>query len=107
MTTEIKQVLDELRDALQDMLGANLVEVRLFGSRARGDAEPDSDVDVMVLVKERSLDLEEQIIGEATEISLEHELLIIPLVWSLESREKNRELNTLIYRNIINEGIIV
>jgi len=105
MTTEIKQALDELRDALQDMLGANLVEVRLFGSRARGDAEPDSDVDVMVFVKESSLDLEEKIVNEAAELSLKYDLVIIPFVWSRERCEKNRELNTLIYRNIMNEGI--
>ncbi len=105
MTNEIKQALSELREALGVLLGDNMIEVRLFGSRARGDAKLDSDVDLMVVVMKSSLDLEEQIIAEATEVSLKYDLFIVPVVWSEERRERNRELNTLIYRNVINEGI--
>jgi len=36
--------------ALQQWLGASLVGVVLFGSRARGDARPDSDTDLLIVV---------------------------------------------------------
>jgi predicted nucleotidyltransferase len=37
--------------ALEQRFGADLVSVVLFGSRARGDAKPGSDIDVLVVVR--------------------------------------------------------
>jgi predicted nucleotidyltransferase len=41
-------VLAKFRAALNDMYGARLERVVLFGSQARGEARPDSDYDVAV-----------------------------------------------------------
>ncbi len=45
-------ILKEFRAALAVMYGARLERVVLFGSRARGDARPDSDYDVAVFLKD-------------------------------------------------------
>ena len=45
-------VLQQLSDALHDMYGVRLERVVLFGSRARGDARPDSDYDVAVFLND-------------------------------------------------------
>lgn len=37
--------------ALERRYGADLVSVVLFGSRARGDAKPESDIDVLIVVR--------------------------------------------------------
>jgi predicted nucleotidyltransferase len=44
-------VLIRFRHALDEMYGNQLDRVVLFGSRARGDARPDSDYDVAVFLK--------------------------------------------------------
>jgi predicted nucleotidyltransferase len=44
-------VLVRFRQALDEMYGSQLDRVVLFGSRARGDAHPDSDYDVAVFVR--------------------------------------------------------
>src|SRR5580704_7509397 len=44
-------VLARFRRALDEMYGDQLERVVLFGSRARGDARPDSDYDVAVFLK--------------------------------------------------------
>jgi predicted nucleotidyltransferase len=44
-------VLARFRQALDEMYGNQLDRVMLFGSRARGDARPDSDYDVAVFLK--------------------------------------------------------
>jgi uncharacterized protein len=44
-------VLRRFRAALTEIYGDRLERVILFGSRARGDARPDSDYDVAVFLK--------------------------------------------------------
>jgi len=45
-----KPVLARFRKALDEMYGGRIDRVVLFGSRARGDARPDSDYDVAVFL---------------------------------------------------------
>jgi predicted nucleotidyltransferase len=52
-TTRIDDpVLIRFRQALTGAYGSKLERVVLFGSRARGDARPDSDYDVAVFIHE-------------------------------------------------------
>ena len=45
-------ILSRFRAALDEIYGARVGRVVLFGSRARGDARPDSDYDVAVFLKD-------------------------------------------------------
>jgi predicted nucleotidyltransferase len=48
---EADPILKRFRAALADIYGDRLERVVLFGSRARGEAGPDSDYDVAVFLK--------------------------------------------------------
>ncbi len=48
--TRENPILAKFRAALAEMYGDRLECVALFGSRARGDAQPDSDYDVAVFL---------------------------------------------------------
>jgi len=52
MAEAIDPVLSRFRAALDETYGQRLERVVLFGSRARGDARPDSDYDIAVFLKE-------------------------------------------------------
>jgi predicted nucleotidyltransferase len=43
-------ILVRVRHALNEMYGAQIERIVLFGSRARGDAQPDSDYDLAVFL---------------------------------------------------------
>jgi uncharacterized protein len=48
----VQRLLGTLRAALDEVYGNNLVAIRLFGSYARRQATPDSDVDVLLVLRE-------------------------------------------------------
>jgi len=54
MATANPIVLSKFRAALNELYGDRIERVILFGSRARGDALPDSDYDVAVFLKDLS-----------------------------------------------------
>ena len=51
MSRKVRSVLNKLRRRLKELYGDRLVKLVLFGSQARGDAEPDSDIDVLVVLR--------------------------------------------------------
>ena len=48
--TNIKPILNEIKQELQELYGDRLVKLILFGSHARGQANPDSDIDILVVL---------------------------------------------------------
>ena len=50
MTDTVSRIVAELRGRLEELYGPRLERMVLFGSQARGDATPDSDVDVLVVL---------------------------------------------------------
>ena len=52
MIDTVQQALAEAHRRLDSLYGDRLVRLVLYGSQARGDARPDSDVDVLVILKD-------------------------------------------------------
>ena len=78
----------------------------LYGSEARGDARPDSDIDVLILLEGERRDLkhEDQLAGELYEIELATGVVVIPMIM-LRKQWENRPFKTPFYINVMNEGI--
>jgi len=51
MDAKLKAILGKLRSQLAAMYGHRMVRLVLYGSRARGDAEEGSDIDVLVVLR--------------------------------------------------------
>jgi len=74
--------LTEFVKRLRLGLSGNVVDVRLFGSEARGEATPESDIDVLVVVQpecERAA-LEDRVIDIAFDVNLEFGVYVSPRV---------------------------
>jgi len=62
MTDEILKILKEFKREVSRILGDKVVDVILFGSYARGNYTPESDIDVLIIVKNKlSIDEENEI----------------------------------------------
>ena len=56
MTQEqLKAILLQLRQEFSRILGDRLEAMYLYGSQARGDARPDSDIDVLAVIRGTAL----------------------------------------------------
>jgi predicted nucleotidyltransferase len=51
MNARVQLILNELRQRLEALYGPRLVRMILYGSQVRGDAEPGSDIDVLVVLR--------------------------------------------------------
>jgi len=51
VSEQLHNLLADLRKRLEALYGPRLVRLVLFGSQARGDAEPGSDIDVLVVLE--------------------------------------------------------
>jgi predicted nucleotidyltransferase len=73
MTPELASLLAQLRNELRSALGDNLERVTLYGSQARGDALPDSDVDVLIVLRQADNVAQETVHRIAYRLMWEHD----------------------------------
>lgn len=107
---DVRPVLVAYRDLLDRRFGNRLVSVRLFGSRARGDCDPESDADVAVVIR----DVTDREIAQAVDLAVEawrcigfDAPLISPLVWSERDEAEYRHAERRLALDIEQEGIPV
>jgi predicted nucleotidyltransferase len=83
----VKLALEKLQDLLTEVYGEQLRSIYLYGSHARGDFQPDSDVDVLIALggEVRPGQEIDRIGDRVADIGLEHNVLIatfpVPEEW--------------------------
>jgi uncharacterized protein len=106
VTTRDSVILRRLKARLAERLP--LSRLILFGSRARGDNGPDSDIDVLVLLNGPvSRESEEYVRSCAWELSYEYGVVIFPLVVERTEWENGPTSASLLAVEVGNEGVEV
>jgi predicted nucleotidyltransferase len=104
LTAAEQAALTRFKAALQALLGDNLVSLRLFGSRARGEGTDESDLDVLVLVHRKDPTLCRRIVDAALDVDLAYDTNVAPAIFTTSEYDLNREYRTPFYRNVEAEG---
>ena len=84
-----------------------LYEVRLFGSRARGDASDDSDLDLYLETGPLSREQRRMISDLVWVIGFENDVVISPLVIPRSEARNGAFSVSVLYQVIKNEGISI
>jgi predicted nucleotidyltransferase len=101
-----KQLLERFKTALLEH-AVPLHDVILFGSRARGDADPDSDYDVLVVVEQLNHSIQTTISRCAWEVGFTECLVIVPVVVTKAEIEQTPFRSSLLMQAIREEGITI
>jgi len=104
MNEKLQAILTELQSCFKGLYGERLVQMVLYGSQARKDAEPGSDIDVLVILKGPVNPGDEiKRTGETVaDLSLKHNEVISCLFMD---QERFMHRNGPLLRNIRREGI--
>jgi len=105
LTDEEKLALKELKSTLSALLDVRLLRFVLYGSRARGDYDEESDIDVAIIVKGLTKELKNQILDKVAEIEIEYLTPLSTLVLSEEDFEFLKKRERRIALDIEKEGI--
>jgi predicted nucleotidyltransferase len=82
-------------------------EVRVFGSRARGDATEESDLDVLVVADYLDHSIERYISDCAWEAGFPEDVIIIPIAISLDTLKNSPIRESVFIKNVYQEGVNV
>lgn len=104
MHPPLRSALLAYQRRLVALLGSRIHKLILFGSFARGDANEDSDVDVLVLVDDLTPAEVGLVAGEVAPIVMQSGLPLAPLPLATEHFEELRRAGSSLAAEIATEG---
>ena len=102
-----KSALEQFKLKTHRVLGNQLIEMKLFGSKARGDDKPDSDIDVLVIAAAEDYRLRDKIYEISTDILLDTDVCISPKIISKNKFEQLCSQSTSFMSNVSRDAVTV
>jgi len=102
---DIQHAVEIFSERMKALLMDNLVSIKLFGSKVRGDFNADSDIDILIVVKEKDFGLREKIYDVLLDIDLEFDPRISLKIFSEKEITINKQLKSPFIFNIEREGV--
>ena len=100
-TVAIRQFAMYLIDSLKE----RVLDIKLFGSKTRGDFTPDSDLDVFIVLDTSDWDTRDQVRFMAADVSLEHDVLLNTHILSRERWEEMARYQATLWREVQRDGV--
>ena len=109
MPKTIQCILMEYKELIESLNHEHVKAVILYGSYARGDYRPDSDIDIMILVglDEAALkSFELKVIDITYDFNWQYDVQIVPVVQNIQHFNYWKKVY-LFYRNVEEEGVLI
>jgi predicted nucleotidyltransferase len=99
------EIARQLKERLSKVV--QLIDFRVFGSRARGDEDEYSDMDVFIEVETLDKPLKKKIRDIIWEVGFENSVYISPLIFTRYEIEESPLRASPIVKNVTEEGVKV
>ncbi len=109
MPQTMQSLIEQYIAEVKKIYGTHLCKIILYGSYARGDFRPDSDIDIMILLDISDVDLKaysQQLSYMTYDFNLDNDLDIKPIAKS-EDHFRKWVVNYPFYANINKEGVVL
>ena len=107
MRPEVKSLLQEFQKRIPEPTRSRIQQLILFGSAAREEDQPESDVDVLALLDEKSQETEEALKEAAYQAmwACDFQRLLSLKILSMTEYEERLAKGYSFYRNVEREGL--
>lgn len=99
--------LERAIHAAKAVFGPAIMSISVFGSKVRGDSGPESDLDVLIVLRERDLAQIDQFYRVLLDIELAHAARLSFKIMSDREYLKNQELGSPFVEAIRREGVAI
>jgi len=99
------KIIEEMKALISKKL--KIHEVRVFGSRARGDAAQYSDLDVLIIADSLDHSIEKYISDCAWDVGFANDVVIMPIVITKNVLENSPIKESVFIKNVYREGVLV
>ena len=109
---ELKHLTEQERAALEEFVArvresheGEITCITLFGSKARGDFDEESDLDLLMVVERPNGQLWDDVVAIEMDLMLKYDVVISSLIMSYGNYEWHRQHRAPLYRNVEKEGV--
>jgi predicted nucleotidyltransferase len=112
MPTKQLSLLKKEKDAIAELKKElskkyKLLWMKLIGSKARGDFDEESDIDIVIVIENVDWNIEKDIYEKCFYLGLKYDILISPIVYSEKDINDSLTRMTPFYRTVEAEGIMI
>ncbi len=104
---EEAQAVEEFKEKLLAALPGQVRDIILFGSKARSDGHPESDIDLLVVLENPTKEQTDTVGDIMFDILFDKGIELSAITFSQEEAMRQKELGTPLMRNVAEEGIII
>lgn len=104
---QVRRTLSDYVQQVTTHYPQDLLSITLYGSQARGDAHPESDIDLFLVVQDNTPTLREAFHDLAWQVQFKHDMVISDIIRSQEQANQMQAQRFPYYQNIEKEGIVL
>jgi hypothetical protein len=107
LTADDQTWLDAYRQVLREQFPGVVQDMIIFGSKARGTARPDSDLDMILLIREGDWQFKRQIRYPGYDLSIGTDVLPSLMVYTLAEWQQMQEDQSVFREVVERDGVSV
>ncbi len=100
-----KKVVQSFIEELRNKMGDEILKILLFGSKARGDFNRESDIDIFVLVREKTQNIRDKVGDITADYVFDYDIPLSPVLYDLDEYNQNKKLGSFFFENVEKEGV--